>query len=120
MSRVLKSEHILGFQLRPRQSRSEGFEGAAWHRACPAWLGRTPRHLRLSPLISWALETSEERSSINAAQQLASMYTQHEMSLGAVSVSKSTTLQDVLANMKQMIQNFMRNCTPASLPDMLV
>ena len=72
-------------------------------------------------LIAWASRWAPEPApSTNLAQQIASAHTQHEMSLGVVQVSKDMTLQDVMLNMKQMLEQFLRTCVPATLPDMLI
>ena len=72
-------------------------------------------------LIAWASRWAPEPApSTNLAQQIASAHTLHEMSLGVVQVSKDMTLQDVMLNMKQMIERFIRTCVPATLPDMLI
>ena len=72
-------------------------------------------------LIAWASGWAPEPApSTSLAQQIASAHTLHEMSLGMVQVSKDMTLQDVMLNMKQMIERFIRTCVPATLPDMLI
>ncbi|CAE7294025.1 unnamed protein product, partial [Symbiodinium necroappetens] len=117
---VAPKEPLTFRHLEAREQHSLEDPPAAHPRRRPA--GRRQKAQVPAALIRWAsAAVPEQPSSINLVQPSGDKWMPHEMPLRAVSLSSSRSLPEALAEMKLMLQSFMRNCVmPASLPDLLV